>query len=159
MRRAAARGSQETWTAFISHHLLVEESSDGSIVRPIREMRKSRYRRAMRTLALPLAALALLAGCGGTSHVTLAGCLNDAGFLVTSSGSKVDGTSPSGVAFTLRTYRTPAAAKQAARSLDPRTTAVVASGVVDFRGNPDPKAALSPDELRTARSCLGKVQG
>jgi hypothetical protein len=132
---------------------------DGTIVRPIHEMRKSRYRRAMRTLALAIAAVALLAGCGGTSHDTLAGCLNGAGFLVTSSGSKVDGTSPSGVAFTLRTYGTPAAAKKAARSLDPRTTVVVTRGVVDFHGNPDPEAALSRDELRTISRCLDRVPG
>jgi hypothetical protein len=121
-------------------------------------MRKSRYRRAMRILTLAAVGMVLLAGCGGKRHETIAGCLNNAAFLVASSGSKVDGTSPSGVAFTLRTYGTPAAATRAARSLDPHTTVVVGTGVVDFHGNPGSDAALSADEVRTIHECLGKTR-
>jgi len=101
----------------------------------------------MRVLAVAGAAL-LLAGCGGSHQVTLSGCLNDAGFLVTSSG---------GVAFTLTVYGSPRAAKRAAASLEPRTTAVLGAGVVDFHGNPDPGARISAGERRSIRECLAKA--
>jgi len=110
----------------------------------------------MRVLAVAGAAL-LLAGCGGSHQVTLSGCLNDAGFLVTSSGAKVEGTSPGGVAFTLTVYGSPRAAKRAAASLEPRTTAVLGAGVVDFHGNPDPGARISTGERRSIRECLAKA--
>ena len=113
----------------------------------------------MRLRALLLLAAVLLAGCGGKSHETLAGCLNDAGFLVTASPRAVNGTSPAGVAFTLTTYGSATAANRAAMKLDPRTTAVVGPGLVDFRGNPDPHARLSEAELATIRSCQKKAGG
>ena len=109
----------------------------------------------MRVLAVAVAAI-LVSGCGGRPP-TLSGCLNDAGFLVTSSGPKVEGTSPGGVAFTLRVYASHAEATRAAASLHPRTTAVVAAGVIDFHGNPDPGARISADELRSIRGCLAKT--
>jgi hypothetical protein len=132
------------------------KSSDGTIVRPNREMRKSRYRRRMRALAVVLAA-GLLAGCGGKRPVTLSGCLNDAGFLVTASGAKVEGASPGGIGFTLTVYRSAAAAKRAASNLDPQTTALVETGVVDFQGNPSPGAKISGRELESIRRCLEKT--
>lgn len=132
------------------------KSSDETIVRPNREMRKSRYRRRMRVLAVVLAA-GLLAGCGGKRPVTLTGCLNDAGFLVTATGGKVEGTSPAGIGFTLTVYRSPAAAKRAASNLDPQTTALVETGVVDFQGNPSADAKISAHELHSIRECLEKA--
>jgi hypothetical protein len=146
-----------------SFHLATTSSSKSrspTIVRRIGRNRKSRYRRAVRVIALGAVA-ALLAGCGGSSPVTLAGCLNGAGFLVTQSGVKVEGTTPGGVGFTLTTYRSPAAARRAARRLrlPRRTTAVVAAAVVDFRGNPGAHARVTRDELATIGSCLGKAQG
>ncbi|MGH3002238.1 MAG: hypothetical protein ACRDM1_06195, partial [Gaiellaceae bacterium] len=90
--------------------------------------------------------------------VTLGGCLNDAGFLVTSSGTKVEGTTPAGVAFTLTAYRSAAAATRAASRLSSRTTAVVTTGVVDFHGNPAPGASVSAAELATIRRCLKQAK-
>jgi hypothetical protein len=107
----------------------------------------------MRVIAVACA-VALLSGCGGKSKVTVAGCLNDDGFLVTSSGAKVEGTSPGGVAFTLTMYENARAAKRAAAGLDRHTTAAVSTGVVDFRGNPDPAARITAGELTTIRGCL-----
>jgi hypothetical protein len=112
----------------------------------------------MRLPAIFLVAL-LLAGCGGKSHQTLAGCLNDAGFLVTASPRAVSGTSPAGVAFTLTTYGNATAANRAAMKLDPRTTAVVGPGLVDFHGNPDPHARLSEADLAAIGSCQKKTGG
>jgi hypothetical protein len=112
----------------------------------------------MRILAVAIAAM-LVSGCGSGRPPTLSGCLNDAGFLVTASGPKVEGTSPGGVAFTLTDYGSHAAAKRAAASLDPRTTEVVAAGVVDFHGNPEPRARISADERRAIRGCLAKTGG
>jgi hypothetical protein len=112
----------------------------------------------MRVLVLGLA-VALLAGCGAPDHETLGGCLDKAGFLVTASDRAVNGTSPAGVAFTLTTYGNATAANRAAMKLDPRTTAVVATSLVDFHGNPDPSARLSKDDLATIRRCLEKTTG
>ena len=126
-------------------------------MRPNGELRKSRYVRVMRLLAVAVAT-GLLAACGGKSPVTLGGCLNDAGFLVTSSGTKVEGTTPAGVAFTLTVYRSAAAATRAASQLGPRTSAVAGTGVVDFHGNPGPSARVSAAELATIRLCLGKAE-
>jgi hypothetical protein len=109
----------------------------------------------MRVLALVLAA-AVLAGCGGKRRETVAGCLNDAGFLVTASDGEVNGTSPAGVAFTLTTYGNAEAANRAAMKLDPRTTAVVATALLDFHGNPDPHVRLSKGDLATIGRCLEK---
>ena len=75
------------------------------------------------------------------------------------SGARVEGTTPRGVGFSLTAYGSPAAAKRAAAGLPRRTTAVVAAGVVDFRGNPEPDARVAPGELATIRSCLEKARG
>jgi hypothetical protein len=141
-------------------HLATTSSSKSrtwTIVRPIGRIRKSRYRRAVRIVVSVLAA-AVLAGCGGKSHVTLAGCLDDAGFLVTQSGATVDGTTPRGVGFTLIVHATPEAASRAAARLPRRTTAVAGTGVVDFHGNPGPHPRVTPDELATIRGCLEQAR-
>jgi Na+-translocating ferredoxin:NAD+ oxidoreductase RnfG subunit len=107
----------------------------------------------MRVIALACA-VALIAGCGGKNKLTVAGCLNDDGFLVTQSGAKVEGTSPAGVAFTLTVYASAQAAKRAAAGLDRHTTAVVSTGVVDYRGNPGLGARITAAERTTIRGCL-----
>jgi len=63
------------------------------------------------------------------------------------------------VPFTLTTYGNATAANRAAMKLDPRTTAVVATGLIDFRGNPDPSARPSKGDLATIRRCLEKTAG
>jgi len=127
-------------------------------VRPTGDFRKSRYRRRVRRSALAVPVLAL-AACGGSSHATVADCLNDAGFLVSGSGTDVHGISPGGVGFTLRLYARPAAAKQAAARLEPATTAVAARGVVDWQGNPSPSARLTRSELRAVSRCVDRAGG
>jgi hypothetical protein len=141
----------------MSHHLLVGFRSR-TIVRRNGGFGKSRYRRRMRLLAAA-AALLMLAGCGGKHPATVAGCLDNAGFLVTADGAQVNGTSPSGVAFTLTTFPTAAAANRAAMRFDRTKIVVVARALVDFRGNPDPAARLSTGEIRTIRGCLEKANG
>jgi hypothetical protein len=141
-----------------SLHLRTTSSStfrNRSIVGPADGFRKSRYRRRVRGSVLAVLVLAL-AACGGASRTTVADCLNDAGFLVSGSGTEVRGTSPAGVGFTLRMYAEPAAAKRAAARLEPATTAVAARGVVDWRGNPSPAARLTRAELRTIGRCVSR---
>ena len=105
-----------------------------------------------------LAVLVLaLAACGGASQTTVADCLNDAGFLVSASGTEVRGTSPAGVGFTLKVYESPAAARRAAARLAPASTAVAVSGVVDWRGNPSPSARLTHAELRIVERCVTRA--
>jgi hypothetical protein len=125
---------------------------------------------------LVLAALAvILAGCGGgsksssgtsgggtgngTNGIAIGNCLNDANFLVQPETGLVDGQSPAGVSFTLKLYATPAAAKAAAAKKDPKTSALVANGVVDFHGNVSPykgapPAKISKVELAAIKSCI-----
>jgi hypothetical protein len=142
-------------------HLATTSSSKSrtrTIVRRIGRNRKSRYLRAVR-LVVPVLAAAVLAGCGGASRVTVAGCLDDAGFLVTGSAARIEGTTPRGVGFTLTIHGSPAAAARAAASLPRRTTAVAGTGVVDFRGNPGPHARVTSGELATIRGCLDQAHG
>jgi hypothetical protein len=126
---------------------------------------------------LVLAALAvILAGCGGggsksssgttggtsgggTNGVAIGNCLNDANFLVQPQETAVDGQSPAGVSFTLKLYPSQAAAKAAAAKKDPKTSALVDNGVVDFHGNVSPykgapPAKISKVELAAIKSCI-----
>ena len=126
-----------------------------------------------------LAALAvLLAGCGGgggsaggtptggggVNGITVGNCLNeDENFLVQPSETKLDGQSPAGVSFTLRLFKNQAAAKAAYSKKNPKTTALVENGVVDFRGNPSPYAGAPPAkiskvELAAIRRCIDKAK-
>jgi hypothetical protein len=125
-------------------------------VRPWGDFRKSRYRRRVRRSAIAVLVLAL-AACGGSSHPTVADCLNDAGFLVSGSGTEVRGTSPGGVGFTLRLYATPAAARRATERLEPATTARIGTAVVDWHGNPSPSAGLSGGELGSISRCVSRT--
>ncbi len=124
-----------------------------------------------------LGALVALSGCGGggsssggggsssgktVDGVKVGDCLNnDENFLVQPQTSKVDGQSPAGVSFTLTLYPTAAAAQTAFKKKNPKTTALVDKGVVDFKGNPSPyqgapPAKISKVELAAINRCIAK---
>jgi hypothetical protein len=101
---------------------------------------------------------------GGVSGVAVGDCLNvDENFLVQPSETTLDGQSPAGVVFTLKLYKDPAAAKAVADKKNPKTTALVENGVVDFKGNPSiyagaPPAKISPVELAAIKRCIDKAR-
>jgi hypothetical protein len=107
---------------------------------------------------------ALPTGGGGINGTTVGNCLNlNYDFLVQPNPTSVDGQSPAGVNFTLRLYPTPAAAKAAAAKKNPKTTALVENGVIDFRGNPSiykgaPPAKISKVELANIKACIDKAK-
>jgi hypothetical protein len=108
--------------------------------------------RSVALLALVLAA----SGCGGAKRQTVSGCLNEHGFLVSSSSVKIVGTSPEGTGFTLDVYRSAAAARHAASTAGRRETTVLGTAVVDASGNPDASPRLSRSALARIRDCLRK---
>ena len=103
-------------------------------------------------------------GGGGVNGITVGNCLNeDENFLVQPSETKLDGQSPAGVSFTLTLFKDQAAAKAAYSKKNPKTTALVENGVVDFRGNPSPYAGAPPAkiskvELAAIRRCIDKAK-
>ena len=123
-------------------------------------------------------AAAALAGCGGggskssgsatgtvdstkVNGITVGNCLNTSDFLVQPSIGQLNGQAPSGVVFELTFYKTDAAAKAAAAKKNPKTTALVENGVVDFKGNPSiykgaPPAKISKLELDAIKTCIDK---
>jgi hypothetical protein len=124
---------------------------------------------------------ALLAGCGGggssssssggtttggasVNGINVGNCLNeDENFLVQPSETQLDGQSPAGVSFTLTFFKTDAAAKAAAAKKNPKFTALVPLGVVDFKGNPSPFAGAPPAkisnvELAAIKRCIEKAK-
>jgi hypothetical protein len=133
---------------------------------------------------LVLAALAaLVAGCGGSSSsgggggsnsgvpsggggvngISVGNCLNDEDFLVQPSQKVLDGQSPAGVNFTLTLYNDAAAAKAAFDKKNPKTTALVENGVIDFRGNPSifagaPPAKISQSERNAIKKCIDSTR-
>jgi hypothetical protein len=110
--------------------------------------------------AAVLAATALLlAGCGGKPRPTLAGCLNDAGFLVRRTGKGVIGTSPGGVAFTLTLYADASAARGRIALLPPRTAARIGRAVVDWQGNPASSPRIRGPELQVIGRCARDTVG
>jgi hypothetical protein len=130
-------------------------------------------------LVLAVAA-AVLAGCGGgggskssgstgggssskVNGITVGNCLNTSDFLVQPEIGVLNGQAPSGVVFTLTFYKTNAAAKAAAAKKNPKTTALVDFGVVDFKGNPSiykgaPPAKISDVELSAIKACIRKAE-
>lgn len=125
-----------------------------------------------------IAAAVALAGCGGggkssggstdgtvdaskVNGITVGNCLNTSDFLVQPSIDQLNGQAPSGVVFELTFYKTDAAAKAAAAKKNPKTTALVENGVVDFKGNPSiykgaPPAKISKLELDAIKECIDK---
>ena len=124
-------------------------------------------------------AVVVLAGCGGgggskssgstndtvdatkVNGITVGNCLNTSDFLVQPSISQLNGQAPSGVVFELTFYKSDAAAKAAAAKKNPKTTALVENGVVDFKGNPSiykgaPPAKISKLELDAIKTCIDK---
>ena len=59
----------------------------------------------------------------------------------------LNGQAPAGVVFTLTFYKDAAAAKAAAAKKNPKTTALVENGVVDFKGNPSIYAGAPPAKI------------
>jgi len=127
-----------------------------------------------------VAAAAALAGCGGggssssgssggtvdsskVNGITVGNCLNTSDFLVQPSLAVLNGQAPSGVVFTLTFYKDDATAKAAAAKKNPKTTALVENGVVDFKGNPSiyagaPPAKISKVELAAIKTCIDKAK-
>jgi hypothetical protein len=103
-------------------------------------------------------------GGGGVNGISVGNCLNtDENFLVQPSQTVLDGQSPAGVSFTLTFYKTDAAAKAAAAKKNPKFTAIVPNGVVDFKGNPSPFAGAPPAkiskvELAAIKRCIVKAK-
>jgi hypothetical protein len=98
-------------------------------------------------------------GAGATDGIKVGNCLNDQDFLVQPETKIVNGQSPAGVSFTLTLYASPDAAKAAGAKKNPKTTAVVENGVVDFHGNVSPyqgapPAKISKVELAAIKSCI-----
>jgi hypothetical protein len=128
-------------------------------------------------ILLALAALGALgaAGCGGSSSgngakdtpsggrgvdgISVSNCLITEDFLVQPSQTTIDGTSPGGVGFTLTFYPNQAKADAVFKNKNPKTTARVENGIVDFRGNPSPykgapPAKISQKELAAIKRCI-----
>ena len=106
----------------------------------------------MRPIAVAALALVLV-GCGSKPKPTLAGCLDDHGFLASGTAGRARGTSPEGVAFSLTLHADRAAARRALARLPRATAALAGLAVVDWHGNPSPRARLTAAELATIRSC------
>jgi hypothetical protein len=136
------------------------------------------------SILILVAVAALLAGCGGggskssggssptstvdlskVNGITIGNCLNEQDdFLVQPSQTVLTGQSPTGVNFTLTLYKTGLAARHAYKKKNPKTTALVENGVIDFRGNPSPyqgapPAKISKSDLASIKSCMAKAKG
>jgi hypothetical protein len=86
-------------------------------------------------------------------------CLNSDTFVVSQAGREISGSSPGGVNFTIRFYKSPAAAAAALSRLNAQYAAAIAATVVDYAGNPPlhPGGApmiLTHDEFATLRHCI-----
>jgi hypothetical protein len=111
----------------------------------------------MKTIQMLAAGLAVtaLAGCGGgggggdavANGISVSNCLIEEDFLVQPSQTTIDGSSPNGVNFSLRLYKDASAAKAAFAKKNAKTTALVESAVVDFKGNPSPYEGASPPKI------------
>ena len=102
-------------------------------------------------------------GGGGVNGISVGNCLNDEDFLVQPSQKVLDGQSPAGVNFTLTLYKDAAAAKAAFDKKNPKTTALVENGVIDFRGNPSifagaPPAKISQSERNAIKKCIDSTR-
>ncbi|HEY3183257.1 MAG TPA: hypothetical protein VGJ77_10500 [Gaiellaceae bacterium] len=98
-------------------------------------------------------------GGGGVNGISVGNCLISEDFLVQPSQTTLDGTSPGGVVFTLTFYPSQAKADEVFKKRNPKTTARVENGIVDFRGNPSPyegapPAKISQKELAVIKRCI-----
>ena len=117
----------------------------------------------------------LLTGCGGRAQTPTvphgglvmttatphdaAVCLNQDQFLVEEATTTVAGSSPEGVNFVVRFYRSNAAANAALVRAGHRYTARFGRVVVNFAGNPPPHPGQAPRVLKhidlvTIRHCV-----
>jgi hypothetical protein len=137
----------------------------------------------MKKPALPTVSLAMLAVClagcggggsggssssgeptggGGVNGISVGNCLNDNyDFIVQPSSVDLTGQSPAGVSFSLRIYKSPAAAQTAYKKKSPKTSAIIENAVIDFQGNPSPYAGAPPAkiskaELANIKTCIDK---
>jgi hypothetical protein len=139
----------------------------------------------MKKLATPILVLVvltvLLVGCGGggksssgstgttvdtskVNGITVGNCLNTSDFLVQPSLEVLEGQSPAGVDFTLTFYKSVTAAKAVIAKKNPKTTALVENGVIDFRGHASTTAGGAPAkiskvELAAIKDCMDKAKG
>ena len=102
-------------------------------------------------------------GGGGVNGISVGNCLNNEDFLVQPSQTVLDGQSPAGVNFTLTLYKDAAAAKAVFDKKNPKTTALVENGVIDFRGNPSifagaPPAKISQSEKNAIKKCIDSTR-
>jgi hypothetical protein len=93
------------------------------------------------------------------SPTAAADCLNSDGFLVEAARGAVRGSSPTGVNFTIRFYKSTGATNAAFERLRPRFAAMIAMALVDFAGNPPahaggPARVLDSLDLRTIKHCV-----
>jgi hypothetical protein len=128
-------------------------------------------------LVLSLFGVLLLTGCGRSASTTTtttargglaftpatphdaALCLNQDQFLVEEATTTVAGSSPEGVNFTVRFYRSTSAANAAAVRANRRYTARFGRVVVNFAGNPPAHPGQAPRVLKhvdlvTIRHCV-----
>jgi hypothetical protein len=97
-----------------------------------------------------------------SSPARVAACLDGLDsrrFLVQAAGTSVLGSSPGGVAFTIRIYPSTAAARSTARRSRGPATRRFGNAILDWSGNPRPPAggapaALTTSDLRAVRACL-----
>ncbi len=177
LHRCTTSSSTGNWP-IVSAHATLRKSADLATLATSRFNSKGPPT-AMTKPTTPLLVLAalvgVLSGCGGgggksaggttssggkgANGISVGNCLNDQDFLVQPNQTSVDGQSPAGVSFTLTFYKDAAAAKAVAAKKNPKTTALVESGVVDFRGNASPyegapPAKISKVELNAIKDCI-----
>jgi len=101
------------------------------------------------------------AGGKGVDGISVANCLNLEDFLVQPSETTLTGQSPAGISFAMRFYKNPAAAQAVFEKKNKKTTALVETAVIDFKGNPSPYAGAPPakisqNELSVIKKCINE---
>ena len=96
---------------------------------------------------------------GGVKDTSLAGCLSGKDFSMGPTTKTVNGTSPAGVVFSLKLFGDKAAAQAAYEKADPKTSALVENGVLDYSGNVRPSSnaplpKLSSKDVSTIAACI-----